>query len=72
MKKKDLRDLRELSDVELGKKLEDERASLYDMKVKAKTGQMEKTADIKKTKRRIAVMFTEINARKLAAQTAAK
>ena len=64
MKKKEIRELRELSSQEIQKKVTEEKAALYDLRVKAKTGQMEKTSDIRKAKRKIAVMLTEINAKR--------
>lgn len=64
MKKKEIRELRDLTVEELTKRVGEEKASLYDLRVKAKTGQMEKTSDISKSKRKIAVMQTEINSRK--------
>ena len=64
MKKKEIRELRDLTVEELAKRVEEEKASLFDLRVKAKTGQMEKTSDISKSKRKIAVMQTEINSRK--------
>ena len=59
MKQKFLREIRELPLEELGKLLHETRFSLYNMRVKSKTGQMEKTADIQKEKKKIARILTE-------------
>ena len=63
--KQELRELKEATTDELNKRLEESRSALYFMRVNAKTGQMEKTADIRKSKRSIARILTEINARKI-------
>lgn len=69
MKKQALREIKDAADDELLKKLEDTRSELYFMRVNAKTGQTEKTADIRKFKRNIARILTEVNARKKVKQS---
>jgi large subunit ribosomal protein L29 len=57
------KEIRELPDEELPRKLEDARNALYEMRVKSKTGQMEKSADIRNKKKQIARLLTEMKAR---------
>ncbi|EKD86500.1 MAG: hypothetical protein ACD_37C00267G0004 [uncultured bacterium] len=59
-----MREFIESSDTELAGKLKECKTALYFLKVNAKTGQMEKTADIRNSKRHIARILTEINSRK--------
>ncbi len=61
---KHMRDIRESTDSELKVKLNELQENLYYMRVNAKTGQMEKTSDIKKERKVIARVFTEISSRK--------
>lgn len=64
--REEIREIQEMSTEELQKKVTDLRSDLFFMKVNAKTGQMEKTADIQKTKKSIARVLTELNSRKIA------
>lgn len=65
MKTLNQRDIVESGGEELLKQLHDSKHDLYEMRVKAKTGQMENTSDIQKQKKQIARILTEINSRKL-------
>jgi large subunit ribosomal protein L29 len=62
--KQEVRELKESSGDELARLLDEAKSGLYDLRVNAKTGQTEKTADIRKAKKRIARILTEINMRK--------
>jgi large subunit ribosomal protein L29 len=66
-------EIRELSDAELAKKLEDGRAELFNLRFQMATSQLDNTARVKTVKRDIARVQTEIRARQIAAeQSAAK
>ena len=63
--------LRELSDQELSKKLEDTRAELFNLRFQMATSQLDNTARVTTVKRDIARIQTEIRARHIAAQKSA-
>jgi len=63
-------DIRELSDEELTKKLEDGRAELFNLRFQMATSQLDNTARVKTVKRDIARVQTEIRARQIAAESA--
>lgn len=63
-------DIRELSDEELTKKLEDGRAELFNLRFQMATSQLENTARVKTVKRDIARVQTEMRARQIAAESA--
>jgi large subunit ribosomal protein L29 len=58
-----LRELKELPEAELSKKLTETQYDLYSMRVQCKTGQMEKTAEIREKRKTIARILTEVNDR---------
>ena len=64
-------ELRELSDQELSKKLEDTRAELFNLRFLMATSQLDNTARVPTVKRDIARIQTEIRARQIAAQKSA-
>ena len=64
-------ELRELSDQELSKKLEDTRAELFNLRFQMATSQLDNTARVTTVKRNIARIQTEIRARQIAAQKSA-
>lgn len=64
-------DIRELSDEQLFKKLEDSRAELFNLRFQMATSQLDNTARLKTVKRDIARILTEQRARQIAAETAA-
>ena len=64
-------ELRELSDQELSKKLEDTRAELFNLRFPLATSQLDTTARVTTVKRDIARIQTEIRARQIAAQKSA-
>ena len=64
-------ELRELSDQELSKKLEDTRAELFNLRFQMATSQLDTTARVTTVKRDIARIQTEIRARQIAAQKSA-
>ena len=66
-----LTELRELSDQELSKKLEDTRAELFNLRFQMATSQLDNTARVTTVKRDIARIQTEIRARQIAAQKSA-
>ena len=63
-------DIRELSDEELTKKLEDGRAELFNLRFQMATSQLDNTARVKTVKRDIARVQTEMRARQIAAEAA--
>ena len=66
-------EVRELSDEELQKKLEDARAELFNLRFQMATSQLDNTARVTTVKRDIARILTEMRARELAAaKTAAE
>ena len=64
-------ELRELSDQELSKKLEDTRAELFNLRFQMATSQLDNTDRVTTVKRDIARIQTEIRARQIAAQKSA-
>ena len=66
-------DIKELTDEELAKKLEDGRAELFNLRFQMATNQLDNTARVKSVKHDIARVQTEMRVRQLAAeQTAAE
>lgn len=65
-------EIRELSDEELTKKLEDGRAELFNLRFQMATSQLDNTARVGLVKRDIARIQTEMRARQIAAANAAK
>ena len=63
-------DIRELSDEELTKKLEDGRAELFNLRFQMATSQLDNTARVKTVKRDMARVQTEMRARQIAAESA--
>lgn len=63
-------EIRELSDEELTKKLEDGRAELFNLRFQMATSQLDNTARVKTVKRDIARVQTEMRARQIAAESA--
>ena len=66
------KDIRELSDEELSKKLEDGRAELFNLRFQMATSQLDNTARVTTVKRDIARVQTEMRARQIAAGAAAE
>lgn len=66
------KEIRELSDEELAKKLEDGRAELFNLRFQMATSQLDNTARVTTVKRDIARVQTEIRAREIAAQKSAE
>lgn len=65
-------DIRELTDQELARKLEDGRAELFNLRFQMATSQLDNTARVTAVKRDIARVQTEIRAREIAAEKAEK
>ena len=65
-------EIRELSDEQLAKKLEDGRAELFNLRFQMATSQLDNTARIKQVKKDIARIQTEMRAREIAAAGALK
>ena len=65
-------DIRELSDEELAKKLEDGRAELFNLRFQMATSQLDNTSRVKLVKRDIARVLTEIRAREIAQSKSAE
>ena len=61
-------EIREFSDEELAKKLEDGRAELFNLRFQMATSQLDNTARVKNVKRDIARIQTEMRARQIASQ----
>ena len=61
-------EIREFSDEELAKKLEDGRAELFNLRFQMATSQLDNTARVKNVKRDIARIQTEMRARQIAAE----
>ena len=64
-------EIRELSDEELTKKLEEGRAELFNLRFQMATSQLDNTARVTTVKRDIARIQTEMRARQIAASAAA-
>ena len=65
------KEIRELTDEELAKKLEEGRAELFNLRFQMATSQLDNTARVTLVKRDIARIQTEMRARKNAADNAA-
>ena len=61
-------EIRELSDEQLAKKLEDGRAELFNLRFQMATSQLDNTARVANVKRDIARILTEMRARQIAAE----
>ena len=58
-----IKDIREMTDVELGAKLAEMRREKRNLKIQSRTGQLEKSARIRELRRDIARILTETTAR---------
>ncbi len=58
-----IKDIREMTDVELGAKLAEMRREKLNLKIQSRTGQLEKSARIRELRRDIARILTETTAR---------
>ncbi|MBQ1840003.1 MAG: 50S ribosomal protein L29 [Atopobiaceae bacterium] len=65
------KEIRELTDEELAKKLEEGRAELFNLRFQMATSQLDNTARVRLVKRDIARVQTEMRARQIAADKAA-
>ena len=65
------KEIRELTDEELAKKLEEGRAELFNLRFQMATSQLDNTARVTTVKRDIARVQTEMRAREIAAAKAA-
>ena len=64
------KEIRELTDEELAKKLEEGRAELFNLRFQMATSQLDNTARVTTVKREIARVQTEMRARQIAADKA--
>ena len=64
------KEIRELTDEELAKKLEEGRAELFNLRFQMATSQLDNTARVTTVKREIARVQTEMRARQIAAEKA--
>ena len=64
-------DIKELTDEELAKKLEDGRSELFNLRFQMATNQLDNTARVKSVKHDIARVQTEMRVRQLAAEKTA-
>ncbi len=64
-------EIRELTDEELAKKLEDGRAELFNLRFQMATNQLDNTARVKTVKHDIARVQTEMRVRQIAAEKTA-
>ena len=64
------KEIRELTDEELTKKLEEGRAELFNLRFQMATSQLDNTARVTNVKRDIARVQTEMRARQIAAEKA--
>lgn len=64
------KEIRELTDEELAKKLEEGRAELFNLRFQMATSQLDNTARVTTVKRDIARVQTEMRAREIAAEKA--
>ena len=62
------KEIRELTDEELAKKLEEGRAELFNLRFQMATSQLDNTARVTNVKRDIARVQTEMRARQIAAE----
>lgn len=65
------KDIQELTDEELAKKVEEGRAELFNLRFQMATSQLDNTARVKKVKKDIARLLTEQRARQIAAENSA-
>ena len=65
------KDIQELTDEELAKKVEEGRAELFNLRFQMATSQLDNTARVKNVKRDIARLLTEQRARQIAAENSA-
>ena len=65
------KDIKELSDAELVKKVEEGRAELFNLRFQMATSQLDNTARVKTVKKDIARCLTEQRARQIAAEKTA-
>ena len=65
------KEIRELTDEELAKKLEEGRAELFNLRFQMATSQLDNTARVGQVKKDIARIQTEMRARQIAADNAA-
>ena len=65
------KDIKELSDEELAKKVEEGRAELFNLRFQMATSQLDNTARVKNVKKDIARLLTEQRARQIAAENSA-
>ena len=63
-----MNEIREFSDEELAKKLEDGRAELFNLRFQMATSQLDNTARVTNVKHDIARIQTEMRARQIAAE----
>ncbi|ERI04938.1 50S ribosomal protein L29 [Atopobium sp. oral taxon 810] len=66
------KDIQALSDAELAQKLDEGRAELFNLRFQMATSQLDNTARVTLVKRDIARVQTEMRARQIAADAAAK
>ena len=67
MKKTELEKIREMSETELDKKLQDLKEELFNLRFQMATSQLDNTARVKQVKKDIARIMTEMRARELSA-----
>ncbi len=65
------KDIQELTDEELAKKVEEGRAELFNLRFQMATSQLDNTARVKNVKKDIARLLTEQRARHIAAENSA-
>ena len=65
------KDIPELTDEELAKKVEEGRAELFNLRFQMATSQLDNTARVKNVKKDIARLLTEQRARQIAAENSA-
>ena len=65
------KDIQELTDEELAKKVEEGRAALFNLRFQMATSQLDNTARVKNVKKDIARLLTEQRARQIAAENSA-
>lgn len=65
------KDIQELTDEELVKKVEEGRAELFNLRFQMATSQLDNTARVKNVKKDIARLLTEQRARQIAAENSA-
>lgn len=65
------KDIQELTDEELAKKVEKGRAELFNLRFQMATSQLDNTARVKNVKKDIARLLTEQRARQIAAENSA-